>query len=191
MLVQSALPVWRRRRRCARGQLDRPWPRSPRSAGGRPGPPAASAYLARLTSRLGRARRRPDRDALAAALGALAAADPELGFGAWHGDWTGWNIASTAARAAGLGLGAVHPDVPLGFDALHSACSPPWSAGAGHRRPRRPRASPTAPATLAPFGVPADEARLTALLYLVELAVRYLADRQAEAGNRLGRPAAG
>jgi hypothetical protein len=36
--------------------------------------------------------------------------------------------------------------------------------------------------------VPADEARLTALLYLAELSVRYLADRQAETGNRLGRP---
>jgi len=45
-----------------------------------------------------------------------------------------------------------------------------------------------APATLAPFGVPAGEARLTAVLYLAELSVRYLADRQAEAGARLGRP---
>ena len=45
-----------------------------------------------------------------------------------------------------------------------------------------------APSSLAPFGVPAAEARLVAVLYLAELSVRYLADRQAEAGARLGRP---
>jgi hypothetical protein len=36
--------------------------------------------------------------------------------------------------------------------------------------------------------VPAIEARLIAVLYLAELAVRYLADRQAEAGALLGQP---
>ena len=45
-----------------------------------------------------------------------------------------------------------------------------------------------APASLAPFGVPASEARLVAVLYLAELSARYLADRQAEAGARLGQP---
>jgi hypothetical protein len=39
---------------------------------------------------------------------------------------------------------------------------------------------------LAPFGVPAGAQELTALLYLVDLATRYLTDRQAEAGARLG-----
>ena len=43
-----------------------------------------------------------------------------------------------------------------------------------------------APELVAPFGVPADAARITALLYLVDLATRYLTDRQAEAGARLG-----
>jgi hypothetical protein len=36
--------------------------------------------------------------------------------------------------------------------------------------------------------VPAAQARLVAVLYLAELSARYLADRQAEAGSRLGRP---
>jgi hypothetical protein len=39
---------------------------------------------------------------------------------------------------------------------------------------------------LAPFGVPVDGREVTALLYLVDLATRYLTDRQAEAGARLG-----
>ena len=78
--------------------------------------------------------------------------------------------------------------VPLGFDPLHYGLQ---SAVVRQRQPPPAAAAAcvtTAPATLAPFGVPADEARLTALLYLAELSVRYLADRQAETGNRLGRP---
>jgi hypothetical protein len=39
---------------------------------------------------------------------------------------------------------------------------------------------------LAPFDVPAQARELTALLYLIDLATRYLTDRQAEAGARLG-----
>ena len=39
---------------------------------------------------------------------------------------------------------------------------------------------------LASFGVESEARELTALLYLVDLAARYLTDRQAEAGARLG-----
>ena len=39
---------------------------------------------------------------------------------------------------------------------------------------------------LAPFEVRPSAAEVTALLYLVDLATRYLADRQAESGARLG-----
>jgi hypothetical protein len=45
-----------------------------------------------------------------------------------------------------------------------------------------------APDLLAPLGVGPADARLTALLYLAELSARYLVDRQAEAGARLGAP---
>jgi hypothetical protein len=45
-----------------------------------------------------------------------------------------------------------------------------------------------APALLAPLAVPAARARLVALTYLADLSVRYLVDRQAEAGARLGAP---
>jgi hypothetical protein len=43
-----------------------------------------------------------------------------------------------------------------------------------------------APTLLAPFAVAPEPAALTALLYLAELAVRYLADGQAQAGAQLG-----
>lgn len=75
--------------------------------------------------------------------------------------------------------------VPLGFDALHYDLqrrlqSTPDAAGAV-------TATLTAAgALLAPFHVPPPARRTTALLYLVDLAARYLADGQAQAGARLG-----
>jgi hypothetical protein len=78
--------------------------------------------------------------------------------------------------------------VPAGFDPLH------YRLQTDVVRRRRPPAQAAAACVrdaagcLAPFGVPAGEARLVAVLYLAELSARYLADRQAEAGARLGRP---
>ena len=62
----------------------------------------------------------------------------------------------------------------------------------GHRAPLAAAAGciEDAPRSLAPFGLGAGEARITATLYLADLATRYLADRQAEAGARLGAPGA-
>jgi hypothetical protein len=75
--------------------------------------------------------------------------------------------------------------VPLGFDAVHHDLQ--------GRIQRSGDAAAAVEATvraagelLAPFGVPGPARELTALLYLVDLAVRYLTDRQAEAGARLG-----
>jgi len=149
---------------------------------------AGSAFLARMTSRLASTLAGADRDALATALGTLAAANPELSFGAWHGDWTGWNMASIAEGLLVWDWERFTQSVPAGFDALHYQLQtavirrrqPPPDAAAECMR--------AAPAALAPFGVPAAEAHLTGVLYLAELSVRYLADRQAEAGARLGRP---
>jgi hypothetical protein len=77
---------------------------------------------------------------------------------------------------------------PTGFDALHcwlqaevagNKAEPAEAASACVRR---------APELLEPFGVAGREARLTALLYLADLSVRYLTDRQEEAGAALGAP---
>jgi hypothetical protein len=48
------------------------------------------------------------------------------------------------------------------------------------------RSLASAPEVLEPFGVTAEQARATAVCYFAELATRYLADRQVEAGARLG-----
>jgi len=76
--------------------------------------------------------------------------------------------------------------VPAGFDALHRRLQATAA---------RPGADPLdaarallagADGLLAGFGQPPGAGDLVAVLYLVELATRYLRDRQAEAGSRLG-----
>src|SRR5699024_7599991 len=42
-----------------------------------------------------------------------------LPFGAWHGDLTRWNLASTARRAFVWDWERLSLDAPVGFDALH------------------------------------------------------------------------
>jgi hypothetical protein len=78
--------------------------------------------------------------------------------------------------------------VPLGFDALHY-----WlqsEVGPQHRDPLAAAAecAGNAARLLAPFGIDAAKARLTAALYLADVATRYLVDRQAQAGAPLGAP---
>jgi hypothetical protein len=188
VLVMDALPVWRRRRALRPGQLTAAMTELTAVGGRSRGPLAGGGYLDRLRSRLEASPAGPDRAALGGALDTLAAAGPELSFGAWHGDWTGWNMASTAAGLLVWDWERFACGVPVGFDPLH------YRLQSDVVRRRRPPAEAAgacvrdAAACLAPFGVPAGEARLVAVLYLAELSARYLADRQAEAGARLGRP---
>jgi hypothetical protein len=79
---------------------------------------------------------------------------------------------------------------PAGFDALHY-----WLQARAVADGRDPRHAATAcveqaPALLEPFGLPPARATLTALVYLADLSIRYLADRQEQAGARLGAPGA-
>jgi hypothetical protein len=190
VLVLSALPVWRRRKALLPGQLTAAMAELAAVGGHRRGVLGTSTYWARLRSRLEEAPAGPDRAALGSALDAVpaAAAGVELTFGAWHGDWTGWNMACTAGELLVWDWERFTADVPVGFDALHYRLQ-----SAVVRRRQSPRVAAVecvqnAYSSLAPFGLPATEARLVAVLYLAELSTRYLADRQAEAGALLGRP---
>jgi hypothetical protein len=80
--------------------------------------------------------------------------------------------------------------VPLGFDALHYRLQAEAGPGRHDARSAAARCPTQAARLLAPFGIGARQARITAILYLTDLAVRYLADRQAEAGARRGAPGA-
>jgi len=188
VLVMNALPVWRHRKALRPGQLTAAMAELAAMGGRSRGRLAGSAYLDRLRSQLDTSPACPDRAALAAALDELAAVGAELTFGAWHGDWTGWNMACTADGLLVWDWERFTVGVPIGFDALHYRLQ----SAVIRRRQSPPAAAAecvrTAPSSLAPFGVPTAEAHLVAVLYLAELSARYLADRQAEAGARLGRP---
>jgi hypothetical protein len=188
VLVLSALPVWRRRRRLAAARLTAAMSDVARVDGLSRARLADGGYLRRLRARLAVVDEGPQRAALAEALDAAAerAGDAVLAYGAWHGDWTPWNMAST-------GLGLLVWDwerftcgVPLGFDALHHRLQSELVPG--RREPRAAAVSciERAPGLLAPFEVDAAEARLTAVFYLADLAIRYLADRQDKAGAARG-----
>jgi hypothetical protein len=188
VLIMNALPVWRRRKALRPGQLAAAMTELAAVGGRSHGPLTGSDYLTRLRARLAGSPASPDRAALGAALDALAAVGAELSFGAWHGDWTGWNMASTADGLLVWDWERFDLGVPAGYDVLHYRLQ---SVVVRRRRPPREAAADcvrNAPGWLAPLGVAAAEAPVVAVLYLAELSARYLADRQAEAGARLGRP---
>ncbi len=122
-----------------------------------------------------------------------------LAFGAWHGDWTQWNIAPHRGTLLAWDWERFATGVPVGFDALHfhlqeaitARHEPPGQAVAGTFL--------ASPQIVQPFGILGGSsydgaggqraAKLTAALYLLHIARRYLEDRQDEAGAHLGRPA--
>jgi hypothetical protein len=190
VLVLGPLPVWLNDTPCPAGRLAAAMGEVARVGGLRTGPLSGSAYLRQLRSRLADADESPQRTALFEALGTVTAraGDTVLTYGAWHGDWSPWNMANTRSGLLVWDWERFSCDVPAGFDALHH-----WlqtEVRSGRREPRAIAADcpeRAAPLT-APFGTGAVQARLTAALYMAELATRYLVDRQAKAGARLGAP---
>lgn len=188
ILVLGTLPVWLHRTQPAVGQLAAAMSEVARVGGLQVGPLARSGYLRQLTARLADADDSPERTALMQALSGLTARAGEaaLIYGAWHGDWSPWNIASTRSGLLVWDWERFATGVPLGFDALHYWVN--TEVRRGHRKPSEVAAECPARAAelISPLGGNAAQARLTATLYLAELATRYLVDRQREAGARLG-----
>jgi hypothetical protein len=148
---------------------------------------AGSGYATRLANEVDALGERPEAARLRAVLANIAGRNPTLAFGCWHGDWNDGNSAALAdGRVLVWDWERFATGVPAGYDPLHLALqtavtragTPPVDAArallAGADR------------VLDGFGQPAVAADLVAALYLVELAARYLRDRQAEAGARLG-----
>jgi hypothetical protein len=190
VLVLSALPAWQRRRPVSESRLSASMIELSRAGGLRHEPLGDSDYLLRLRARLATADDSTDQATLMHALDSLTAwaGDTALAFGSWHGDWSPWNMANTSRGLLVWDWERFTTGVPQGFDALHywlqtelkmRHCDPPDAAA---------RCIQEAPRLLAPFGVDAATARITAILYLADLATRYLVDRQAEAGSPLGAP---
>jgi hypothetical protein len=193
VLVLSPLPAWHRRAALPAGRLGAAMAEVAAVGGLHRGPLAGSSYLRRLRARLAAAGEGPDRTALATMLDGLVqqAGSTELSFGSWHGDWTPWNMASTSAGLLVWDWERFTGDVPVGFDAVH--CQLQTAVVAGQQDAPAAiaacaRSVTGAPQLLTPFGAGPEAARLTAVLYLADIATRYLTDRQEQAGQRLGAP---
>jgi hypothetical protein len=187
VLVQSALPVWLPRapltqRRLVAAMLD-----IAGCCGYTSGPLDESGYWAQLRGRLAAVGDRSEGAGLGAAAELLVkhAGDTVFRYGAWHGDWAPWNMANLADGLLVWDWERFTTGVPMGFDAIHHELQKRIQS-TGDAQDAVEQTVRRAGELLAPFGVPVIGREVTALLYLVDLAVRYLTDRQAEAGARLG-----
>jgi hypothetical protein len=190
VLVLSAVPAWTRRRPLTPARLAEAMKAVAQVDGLHSEPLGGSAYLQRLRGRLADADKGPEQAALLSALDTLTtrSGGTELTYGAWHGDWAPWNMASTKRGLMVWDWERFTPGVPLGFDALHYRLQA--DLGPGHCDPLTAAAatSQSAVRLLAPFGIGTEQAWLTGVLYMAELATRYLVDRQARAGAQNGAP---
>jgi hypothetical protein len=112
--------------------------------------------------------------------------DLRTAMGAWHGDWTPWNMARQGDRVVLWDWERFEAGVPVGFDALHYDLQS--AVRRGRLKPPEAVAALTARAgsLLGPFGVDRRAVRSVVSTYLLEIGARYLHDHQEEAGARLG-----
>lgn len=187
ILVLAALPVWRGRRRLRPDQLNDAMVEIGHVRGVRSRRLGDSPYLRALQARLAGVTG-DDHASLESALTTIAAhaANADLDFGAWHGDWAPWNVAALGESVLLWDWERFDDDVPLGFDALHHWLQETVRTRRGDPGSAASTCVTEAPRLLTPFGVDAERARLTARLYLADLAIRYLLDGQEETGTRLG-----
>jgi hypothetical protein len=187
VLVQSPLPIWQQREPLTSRRLVEAMLEVASACGITQGWLATSPYWAELRSRLAQLSDHEDGVALGNAARRLVEHCSDLGmrYGAWHGDWAPWNMANVADTLLVWDWERFTPGVPLGFDALHHDLQKRLQAGVEPREAVEQTVR-NAGGLLSHFSVVPDTAEITALLYLVDLAARYLADRQAESGARLG-----
>ena len=190
VLVIGALPAWLRSRPAPAVRLAAAMSEVARLDGLRQASLTSSTYLRQLRGQLAGADEGGSRTALQQALDVVEslAGDTVLTFGAWHGDWSPWNMATTRDGMLVWDWERFGSDAPLGFDALHHWMQGEIGPGRGDPRATAIACVQRAALLTAPFGVEAPQARITAALYLADLATRYLVDRQAKAGARHGDP---
>jgi hypothetical protein len=188
VLVQSPLPIWRKRVPLDAVRLADSMLEIAESAGTRRERLTTSTLWTGLTAALAELSPTPTVESLRNAFAGLTerAGDVEVAFGSWHGDWTPWNMAAVPGRLLVWDWERFSEGVPVGFDALHYELQAAVVRKGADARAAVARCLDRAEALLAPFDVDRGHASAVALAYLVTLAVRYLQDGQAEAGARLG-----
>ncbi|MFD0803197.1 phosphotransferase, partial [Streptomonospora algeriensis] len=185
LLVQDALPVGARTDRPTSRQLLRCVVHISALEPVRVVRLSQSPYRAALAERIAALGERPETGPLRVCLDRLP--DARLPFGAWHGDLTRWNIAATPRRAFVWDWERLSFGAPVGFDALHyelNECVQNGVHPGVHRWLDTGARLLRDPLVTAAGLAPGTEATVMAL-YLIDLATRYLQDRQAEAGGSL------
>src|SRR5690606_33504357 len=192
LMVTSAVPAWTEPADRGSGPRFAAMRELAEIAGTMRSPLGESDYAARLRARLGSlaARSRStglgpaaecdtDVDTLLAAGTTLLDrfAHVELTFGAWHGDWSPWNTRETADLIYLWDLERFEIGVPYGFDAVHYRLQEDIVTHQVDPTTAVLLLAANASAVLAPMGVAPSEAEPTTLLYLVDLATRYMSDR--------------
>lgn len=182
LLLLAPLPIPKKRR-----TVDRPLRREAmlavaRSLGTNWSTLADSQYVAGLFRSIQEVPDESVRNRLHTVLSGICVGHEEAPFGAWHGDWTVWNMAQAGTDLLLWDWERFTTGVPLGFDELH------FELGANLRRlGATTRASrrllDTSPGVLTTFGVPEKSCRAVASLYLLELTLRYMHDHQRESGG--------
>lgn len=153
-----------------------------------------SDYLGQLHRRVAAAcgpaldAERPSLDDIAAVLNAIDCFGPvgELTVGAWHGDWTPWNCGELDGRVVVWDWERLATPAPCGFDQLHYVFFS-WITKGRTYPDAGPALLDLAPKILERWGLDPAVARATAALYLLDLAVRYVHDRQRAVIPRLAR----
>lgn len=117
--------------------------------------------------------------------------DVAVDFGAWHGDWTPWNMAWRRGTVQLWDWERFARGVPRGFDALHYRLQDALRSARPSRTapPHLPSLTAGAERALAPFGVSGRTARATTACYLLDLCCRYQLAAQSSSGAPL-RPLA-
>jgi len=112
----------------------------------------------------------------------------ELAFGAAHGDWVPWNMTAQGARLDVWDWEGFAADVPFGFDELHWRVNQAVVIDGQHPLGGVPAVTGAAGAFLGRAGMDEEEARATALWYVLDLATRYAAEGEdVIGGTRLSR----
>lgn len=115
------------------------------------------------------------------------AGDRLLDFAPAHGDWTAWNTAVTPTGVLAWDWERFDRSVPVGYDQLHFDLQD-RTVGRGEDRAAAARnICRTAPEVLAEAVPDRENASVVVAAYLIDIACRYLTERQEEAGAAAGR----
>lgn len=190
LLVQSALPVWSPRRPLTDRRLVEAVEEI--SAIGRIDGIALSAapFWQDLRERSARLPAGEAADWLTGLLVGIdaAAGHRPLSLGGAHGDCTPWNMACLPDRILLWDWERFRRGVPIGLDLLHHVLQHALVTRGQDPAAAAHRLVDHAARLLAPLGQDRRTSLVTATLYFADLSLRYLADRQVDAGAVLGDP---